>query len=72
MKSFPDFVSYLVRLLKTKLIHNPSRDVLQSMSLSKLKILVPIVTPAQPLKPRVNFLGWTPGKTRLRKNRFPI
>lgn len=42
------------------------------MSLTKFKILVLIVTHAQPLTSCRNFPGWTLGKTRLRKNRFPI
>ncbi len=34
-------------------------------------VFATIGTPAQPPKPRGKSPGWTPGKTRLRKNRFP-
>ena len=34
-------------------------------------VLAAIGTPALPPKPRGKSPGWTPGKNRLRKNRFP-
>ena len=34
-------------------------------------VFAAIGTPAQPPKPRKKSPSWTPGKPRLRKNRFP-
>ena len=34
-------------------------------------VFAAIGTPAVPPKPRGKSPGWTPGKPRLRKNRFP-
>ncbi|MEH1831187.1 MAG: hypothetical protein V7L29_03670 [Nostoc sp.] len=35
-------------------------------------VLALIGTPTRPPKPRGKSLGWTLGKNRLRKNRYPI